>query len=226
MLRIILISVLVAVGLVAAGGAALYQYWGWKGLIVLPFGVIVLLWVVKKIIGKMMKRFFQGLFESKSKALHGATMEVHRITPVLKPLETQIADNQEDEEEPDSSDDEEQPEKPPHYFEVELTITPAETGEEHFWEPAELLLASERLESFTALTGEDKQVGRVHSVMVWNGNSFGPDDSGKYPGIQRLLATYEVNPGTSSAWLQYYNEPLGEIIFPAWTPTERAVVAS
>ena len=66
---------------------------------------------------------------------------------------------------------------------------------------------------------EEKEVGHMHTVAVWDGSKFGPDDACKYPGEQRLKLTVAVEPGTSKAWLQYYNQSLASLEFPAWQPS-------
>jgi hypothetical protein len=53
-------------------------------------------------------------------------------------------------------------------------------------------------------------------VKVWNGSGWGPDDPGKYPGKQRLLLTFAVKPNTSTAWLNYYSEPIDTLSLPRW----------
>jgi hypothetical protein len=95
---------------------------------------------------------------------------------------------------------------------VDLTITPAAAAANRFWEPGELLLAPRRITRLADL--ENQEAGAVESVEVWHGTGFGPDEPGKYPGPQRLKITCAVSPGLNRAWLHYYNEPLGEVIFP------------
>ena len=95
---------------------------------------------------------------------------------------------------------------------------PREGNAERVWEPGEFILVSEPIKSLADLEDGDKEVGSTHDVRVWNGTVFGPDDPGKYPGEQRLKLTFSVTPGTTKAWLQYYNEPIGSLLLPAWNP--------
>jgi hypothetical protein len=182
----------------------------------------------------------------KSKVLRGATMQLHSMTPVHKPspLESVIEDDEEEKEDEDedgesqgeasersdaalapgamdSSAEPESPEpeeKPRHYFDVDVTITPRATSAGRVWEPGEFFLASERIQSLADLEEGEKELGTTHNVSIWDGSAFGPDDPGKYPGEQRLKLTFAVVPGTAKAWLQYYNEPIGQLDLPVWKP--------
>ena len=109
-----------------------------------------------------------------------------------------------------------------HYFDVDMTITPVNSGADRAWEPGELILTSEKLSSLEDLEDDDKELGTAHTVTVWDGAQFGPDDPGKYPGEQRLKVTFAVEPGASKGWLHYYNEPIGVLELPVWAPKTSA----
>jgi len=219
MIRLIMLVVVVALALAAGMAVALEHFFGWKGLIVFPFILIALVWLGKMIIGRLIKRFALGLFGMKSGVLRGATMAVHAITAVGKPEPTEACESDEDSGDPQEEkiepEAEAEEDKPKHYFAVDVTITPKGNGE-HYWEPGEFILTSERLSSLEDLEDDGKQVGDMERVEIWDGAIFGPDDPGKYPGPQRLRLTFAVKPGTSRAWMQYYAEPLGEVMLPAW----------
>jgi hypothetical protein len=226
MIRILLL-LLVALFVVIGGVAvALYLLWGWRGLIAFPFIMLALAWLAKVLIGKVFKRLALGLFGMKSGALRDATMTVHSIRSVEKPPERARPADDEAGEVEDASDttdrnEEVEPktlkesEGPKDYVEVDLTITPKADKDERIWEPGELMLATERIKSLEDLEG--KEAGTAHSVEIWNGTDFGPDDPGKYPGEQRLKIVFAVKPGTRQAWLQYYNEPIGQLTLPVGT---------
>jgi hypothetical protein len=221
MVRMILVVVVLLLALVAGIAVALNHYFGWKGLIAFPFILIALVWLGKVIIGRLIKRFALGLFGMKSGVLRGATMAVHSVTAVAKPEPTPEPEEDTSEEDRIDADEEEDAEpaadvtesEPKHYFAVDVTITPKGNGE-HYWEPGEFILTSERLSSLEDLEDGEKQVGDMERVEIWDGAVFGPDDPGKYPGPQRLRLTFAVKPGTSRAWLQYYAEPIGELELP------------
>src|SRR5688572_24777836 len=105
MIRLILIVVVVALTLLCGAAIVLYQYLGWKGLIALPFLVLAMVWVAKKMTGLVIKKFALGLFGMKSGALKGATMTVHSILPVAKPVEAEYEATEEDEAEVDTEDE-------------------------------------------------------------------------------------------------------------------------
>ena len=219
MIRLILIAVVVFLFLVAGSAIALYHFYSWKGLIALPVVILLLIWIAKKMIGFAFRRFALGLFTMKSKALRGATLAVHSITPIAKPEFPE--DLEEDSDEPgdseeESEEDDAEAEEPREYFAIDMTITPQTSEWESVWEPSELMLSSEKVSSMTDLHDESKQIGSTEEVAIWNGTEFGDDDPGKYPGPKRLRVTFNVKPGTSRAWMNYYAEALGEIELPRW----------
>jgi hypothetical protein len=245
MIRMILIALVVGLTVLCGASIALYQYFGWKGLIAVPFLVVALIWIVKKVIGMVFKKFAMGLFGMKSGVLKGATMKVHSVSAVDKPIEPEpvpeledaedavidvegeavrddamrdedVEEEAENEEEADA--DEEEEEGPKVYYEVDMTITPSESAGDHVWEPGEFILSSDKISGLADLM--EKEVGTVNTVKVWDGTAFGPDDPGKYPGEQRLLVTFEVKEGVRNAWVNYYNEPLGTLELPEAKPKE------
>jgi hypothetical protein len=236
MLRLIIAVLLFLLVCVGAIAIALFHFYGWKGMVAFPFLLLALIWVGKKLIGKLIQSFALGLFSMKSRVLRGAALTVHSVTPVSKPLEREF-DEEEDEEEDEGEEadeesaeeeeeteakpeaDDESPdeeETPKHYYEVDLTITPHESCSNRVWEPGEFVLTSVPIKSLEQL--EEKEIGNAHEVLVWNGSNYVPDDECKYPGAQRLKVTFEVQPGASKAWLQYYNESIGAFDLPRWEP--------
>lgn len=221
MIRLILLVTLALFVVIGGLAVALYHFFSWKGLLAFPFILIAVLWLAKIVIRKLIKRFALRLFSMKSAALRGATMTVHAIKSVPKPPKPEIEPEEDDEssEDDEASDaDDAEPEEPEElkdYVEVDLTITPQDPAGDSIWEPTELMLTTEKVKSLIDL--QDKEAGTTHAVEIWNGTAFGPDDPGKYPGAQRLKITFAVKPGTSHAWLHYYNEPIGELKLPAVT---------
>lgn len=228
MLRLILLAIVamfVAVGVLAV---ALFHFWGWRGLVAFPFIIFALLWFVKFAIKSLAKKFALSLFGMKARALRGATMNVHSIKSVPKPPERQAEPDDEDEELEDGEQKESmpiaqsqpvvkatEPEDPKDYVELDVTITPTANACNSVWEPSELILTSGKIKSLTDIA--DKDIGSVHSVEIWNGTAFGPDDPGKYPGEQRLKIIFEVKPAVNAAWLHYYNECIGQLNLPVGT---------
>lgn len=224
MLRFILIVIagmFVAVGILAV---ALFHFFGWKGLVAFPFVMLFFAWLAFRLIKYLAKRFALALFGMKSKVLRGATMTVHSIKSFPKPSEDKPqADNLIEGE--TATDDNSQaanvvakvaePANSRDYVEMDVTITPKANTANPVWEPAELVLTSKKVKSLADLGAND--IGCVHSLEVWDGAAFGPDDPGKYPGEQRLKIIFEVKPGVDSGWLHYYKESIGQLKLPVGT---------
>ncbi len=230
MIRLILFVVIALFIIVGGLAVVLYHFFGWKGLIVFPFILVAVVWLAKLVITNLVKKFALGLFGMKAGVLKGATMNVHAIRSVPQPPEAEPepdaadedgdeiakedeATEAESEEEDDGEPDE--PETPKDYVEVDVTITPKSDACNAVWEPTELMLTSEKIKSLADL--EEKEVGTTHSVEIWNGTAFAPDDPGKYPGEQRLKIIFAVKPGAKDAWLHYYQEPIGQLRLPPGT---------
>lgn len=220
MLRFLLI--VLGLGLLLLGGMAvlLHRFFGWQGLLAFPFLLLGLLWLAKIIFTHLFKRLALGLFGVKASALRGARLEVHSVTPITKPVEIEIETEIESDHASSSKGQAvgpvetnlDVPGKPQAYYVVDLTLTPQSNVANRFWEPGELMLATRKVTQLADL--ENNEAGAAEAVEIWNGNSFGPDEQGKYPGPQRLKITFAVKPGLERAWLHYYNEPLGEVVFP------------
>ena len=224
-MRIILVVVFVL--LAAAGGlaVALHRYFGWKGLVAFPVLLVGLVWLGKIVVGRLVKRFFVGLFGMKAGVLRGASMTVHSIVPVAKPAEREPDPDPEDDSEDDDADEEaepqeekpepdepKEPEAPRVYYEIDVTITPRQKNCDGVWEPTELMLTSQPIKSLEDL--EEQEVGTTWNCLLWDGSAFVEDEIGKHPGEQRLKLTMEVVPGTRQAWLYYYQEEIGPLELP------------
>src|SRR5438045_3378103 len=99
MMRLIFILILAFVAIIAGSSIALWHFFGWKGLIAIPFILIAMLWVGKKAGGYFFKRAALSLFSMKSRVLQGASMKVHSVTPVAQPKhEGEVEEAGEDEE--------------------------------------------------------------------------------------------------------------------------------
>lgn len=200
MFKLILVVVFLVLALIGGIAVALFHFFGWKGLLAFPVILIGLAWVGKRVAGGIFRRMSLGFLSPKSKVLRKATMTVHSLVPVPRPL---------------TGEDEGEPEEPKHYYDIDVTISPRDSTSQEVWEPAELTLTSQQITSVTDI--QNKQVGFADQVLVWNGSKFGPDNPGKYPGVARLKITFAVKPGNSRVWLHYYNETIGSMELPPWT---------
>lgn len=216
MIRIIFIVVVLFLTLIAGLAVVLYHFYGWTGLIALPFLIAVMVWLAKVVITFLFKRFFQGLVGVKSGVLRDAVVVVHSITPVAKPAEPDSSTEEHVEE--DENDVQAEPEEERHYFEFDMTITPAPDSKERVWEPGELLLTKVRVLKLEELGDDDKELGIVETYRIWKGETFVEDEDGKLPGLQRVKMTFAVKPGGSNGWLQYYDQSLHQVTLPEWKP--------
>jgi hypothetical protein len=222
MIRLILLFIVALFVIAGVLAVALYQFFGWTGLMVFPFIILALLWLAKVVVGSLFKRFALGLFGVKAGALKGATMTVHSIKSIPKPPEAgSVADKDEDGGQETATDavtaegKTDERVTPQDYVEVDVTITPRNNSSNAVWEPSEFILTRDQVKSLAEL--EEKEAGTTHSVEIWDGTAFGPDDPGKYPGEQRLKIVFAVKPGTANAWLHYYNQPIGQLRLPVGT---------
>jgi hypothetical protein len=202
MLRLILLMILGLLVLTGIIAVALYHFLGLTGLVVFPFVMLVVLWILMKVIGKFVKRLLTIPFKMKAGVLHKAGMQIHSITPVTvvkRIKEGEIGEAGELK----------------HYYDVDVTITPQGNAAGRVWEPGEFILTSKPVSKLGDL---EAGIGSVHETRIWNGTEFAEDDPGKYPGPQRVKLTFEVKPDTTKAWLQYYIETIGVIDLPAWKP--------
>lgn len=220
MLRLILfvvVGVFVAIGVLAA---ALYHFFAWKGLVVFALLMIGSVWAAKFLVKTLIKKFALGLFGMKARVLRGATMDVHSIKSVREPQEAaEVSEESQDADDGGTTEKNKVAktgsETPKDYVELDVIIVPKSYAGDSVWEPSELILTSDKIKSLADL--EEKEVGTVHSLEIWDGSAFGPDDPGKYPGEQRLKIIFEVQPGANAGWLHYYNEPIGHLKLPVRT---------
>jgi hypothetical protein len=218
MIRIILLAVLFFM-LVASGVAvALYHFFGWKGLIAMPFILVAMVGLAVVVIKALVRKILAGLIAAKSAVLRDAKVEVRAVTPVSKSqkAEAEPIDDDEDDE-PEDDDAEEDEEESLHYFEIEMVITPASDKGDAVWAPGELMLTSKPVTRLDQLSDEETDFGSTVDYQIWNGQQYADDDDdGKVPGPQRLRAIFAVKPGARTAWLQYYDQPLCQVQLPVW----------
>src|SRR4051812_15163011 len=193
MIRLIFLAVVVGLALVAGIALALQHFFGWKGLIAFPFILILLVWLGKKGIGYLFRRFALSLFSMKSRVLRGAALTVHSITPVPRPrLPEPESETLEDAEKTGGTNplaaqeasgpapqQSEEAEEPREYFEVDMTISPKNDNGQSVWEPAEFILTSEPISSLMQLEDGGKEVGNTELLEIWDGSAFVEDDPGK-----------------------------------------------
>ncbi|MBM3846743.1 MAG: hypothetical protein FJ405_10735 [Verrucomicrobia bacterium] len=214
MFRTLLIITVVLLSLIGGMAVGLYHYFGWKGLLGLPFLILALLWLGKMVVGSLFKKFAGKLFGMKSEVLKDAAVLLHSITPVAKPPQPERsledADGAPEEDESDPN------EEASHYFEFDMTITRVSGGDDRIWEPGELILTMDRVVTLEDLSEGEKELGFSAAYQIWEDGAFVDDKVGKMPGSQRLKMTFAVKPRIQRGWLQYYDQPLCEVSLPDW----------
>jgi|GEM_PF-1456719 len=234
MLRLLFGAVVIGLLLIAGIAVGLYHLWGWKGLVAFPFLLVVILWLAKALVFKAIRRFLMGLISMKGAVLEGASVDVHSVKPVTKQegwddSDEDAADEPDDEaaetlsaqadESADESDEKEKPQadeaREKHYFEVDLTISPAQAKCFRLWTPSELELTSAPRKGLEELA--DDSVSELCDCHIWDGSKFEEDDPGKYEGVQRVKIVFAVEPGLRTAYLNYYGNSLGPVSLPEWT---------
>jgi hypothetical protein len=197
---------LVALAIVAAVVAVFKLLPWWAGV-----GLVVVLGIsAKLLIGTVFKRFFLGMFETKSAALRGASARLHAITEAPEP-KPDFDDDFDDE------DDEDPIERTPRlwrYIDVSIDVPERSADSDQcgmtMWEPGELMIVepSAKAGKATDLEGFDDDLGEVHSVDVMQGGSWVALDGDKVLGSQRLRLHVGVRPGVDEFKLRYYFEIL------------------
>jgi hypothetical protein len=244
MSRFIVIAIVWLVLLFGVIEAGIYHFLGWHGAVAAPVILALVVLGGRFFGGRLIRWLFMIPFRAKARVLHRATMEVHSVRQVVVVKRMEIAERREvavdadsgetigpapdesdaespsDEDSADSTaqdnDGDDENEELRHFYEFDVTITPQDHMAGRVWEPGEFIPVARpgmRLENL-----EDESVGYLHDCRVWDGSAFGPDDPGKYPGQQRLKLTFGFKPGTTKAWVYYYNEILGQIDIPEYKP--------
>ncbi|HYF51246.1 MAG TPA: hypothetical protein VEJ63_17660 [Planctomycetota bacterium] len=173
----------------------------------LPWYALIAIALLAIICFKYFVRYlFLMPFKMKSAALHGATLQVHSVTPTAKPQKEKSEDGDEDDSE------EEAPDQPRDYFVTELTITPKAGADGKFthWEPGELLLSVPGKNPMDETESSD-DIGEIGKLEVFEDGAFKVDEGMKYPDAQRLRMVLGVKPGLREVQLNYYFETLGTI---------------
>lgn len=213
---------------VATVAAFVYLEW-WQAILVSGFTFLFLIAVarvlVQMAVGKV-GNMAKALFDTKSRVLRGASVQVHAVRPSTPPAEVLQAGNAL----PPGEDDEEEARaavdaavaaaRNLHWFEVEATIFPATPRPSPMthWDIDDLRLVplGAKPIAWTDNTADDdeNEFGLHEILIVADGRAVSPADS-KFEGPQRLRFRVGVPPGLRAAKFQYYFEQFGEVRFPA-----------
>lgn len=207
LLLICLVAALMIVTILA------YYLFGLAGFLIVIVLFIGLIFVLKKMAGKLLMRAIATPFIAKGAVLKNAKVQVHAVTPALSPVREK-SENISAEEWAEINEEEDH-EGPRDHFYLDVTITPHPAGGSFkLWEPGGLGLVSEDTKSGD-IEGEVNEVGSVEVVEVWQDNSWSPDEGSKYAGPQRLKLHISVQPGTKIFKFRYYFETFGRVRLPA-----------
>jgi hypothetical protein len=202
MLRILLLALVILVVAELVACVVLYQWLGWIAIPILLVANLVLVFVLKKVVGRLLTKAFTAPFKAKGAVLRGARADIHAIEAASAPVR-----------DVGEEADHEEPERARVYYMVDVTITPVnESGPFGAWEPGELVLVRENAR--TDDIDHDDEVGSVHKVSVWQDGGFVDDEGMKYAGPQRLRLHVGVDEDVSTAQFRYYFESFGDLRFP------------
>lgn len=206
MLKKLLVAVILLVVLECVATVLLYQAIGWLAIPAVLAANLVLLFILKKVIGRLITKAFTAPFKAKGAVLRGARLEVHSVTPASAPP------RQEGDDEEDSASEA----GPLAHYLIDVTVTPAPSdGPFQLWEPCSIQLA---LPTATADdTDGDDDAGEIHAVRIWQDDAFVDDEGMKFPGPQRLELHVGVAPAIREVRFRYYFELFGTVRFPSST---------
>jgi hypothetical protein len=186
---------LILLGVVAAGIAVVKLLPWWAGLAVL----IGLVLAAKLFAGRLLKRFFMGLFKAKGAALAGADATLHGITAAQPPK-------------PDPDDEGgggELEQGPLRWVHIDLTVHVPDdnTGKTPFrlWDPHELCLVPVDTKPGPPDEDGDEDLGTIAGAEVHDNGSWVTAE-GKLEGSHRIRLHAGVKPGVQHFKLRYYFE--------------------
>lgn len=225
LLVVAVLAIFIAIPVVAS------RYIPWYAtLLLIVAEVALLIFVVPKLGKWIFKRALTGMLGMKSKVLRNATVEVHSLEKVPKPLR-RVEPSQAPTDEiqtpegtvvtgsptEEANDDDDEKDKPgTRYVRVDCTITPGKTaGPMQLYEPDDIVLVSwDKKVSLRSMEDEDDSNEAAAVEMKIVGED--PDnDSGKYGGPQRIEFVFRCPPELKSrAKFRYYFETFGDLQIP------------
>lgn len=208
MLKKLLVAVILLVVLECVATVLLFQAIGWLAIPAVLAANLVLLFVLKKLIGRLITKAFTAPFKAKGAVLRGATAEIHSVTPASAPVRRE--------------DDDEDPAAEAgslvHYL-IDVTVTPVPNdGPFQHWEPGDIRLVLPTAKPDD--TDGDDDDGVIHAVRIWQDGAFVDDEGMKFPGPQRLELHVGVAPTVREVRFRYYFELFGTVRFPSFNAAD------
>jgi hypothetical protein len=188
-------------------GMAVFQAFGGGALLLVTIVGIASLFLLRFLVGRMLRKAFEAPFAAKGAVLKNAQARVHSVTPTSAPAR-----------DPDEELDEDNADLgvPRAWYLVDTTIIPAPaTGPFQMWEPGELGLAGPEAQSGPDLEDPDEEEGfRLYQSWIRNNGEWEEDEGAKYEGAQELRLLICAPLSARRARLRYYFEVFGEIELP------------
>lgn len=190
------VRLLILIGLIAGMATGYVPYWLGGGLIV---GYFVVRWMI----GRALRKLFMVPFAMKGKALHGATAEVHGVTPA-PPIDPAELD----------PDDEIDMPADLRWVYIDVTITPQPRSQGFvMYEAGEIAVAPASLK-YRSLDGLDRCFA-IHGLWHIDNGQEVEDDGMKYGGPNRFKLHVGLPRNESSFQFVYYTEAFGRFDMPA-----------
>lgn len=194
---------LVIVAGLLAGAAWAIRTLPWWALLLIFVALIV---VAKFTFKKLLRTLILIPFKAKGAVLHGATAQVHSVTPGAAPTKT------------DDTTEPEEANVPRRYFTLDVTIQPKEaTGNFSCWELGELRLARPdfHIDPHSDESGSEDDACTISELKYEEDGLFKEDEGFKFAGPKRLKMTLGVREGVNNLKFHYYFEEFGSVQLPA-----------
>ena len=173
----------------------------WLGATLIA-GYFILFYGIQFIFNKLLYKLFTMPFAMKAKALEGATVEVHGVTPGTAPHVEEAED--------DNEEDAARKHGPLRYVWIDATITPPlrSSGFTH-WEPGELAVAPTSRKIRTM--DDHDHCFAVHNIRIMDNGQEVEDEGMKYQGPLRFKTLVGIPESERELQFVYYNQAFGRI---------------
>ncbi|MGL6096510.1 MAG: hypothetical protein ACRC7O_12020 [Fimbriiglobus sp.] len=203
--------------LVTTVAAFRYLVW-WQAILASAATFLLLIYAAKVLIRTAFGRLgdmAKGMFDAKSKVLHGATIQVHAVRPSSPPasLPQPPADGDDlDDADPDTLQEIAELHDRA-WYDIEVTIFPAPAdGPMEHWDLDDLRLAPADAPTPTfGSDGDDGDDFELYDAMVVTDGVPNPPDEAKFRGPQRVRFTVGVTKTVHEVQFRYYFEQFGRV---------------
>lgn len=213
--RIILVGLLVLVLLLGAAGAALFHYFGWYALLVIPVAAVLFSVFVRVVV----KRLILIPFKMKGKVLKDATATVHEVSFTgIKETDAREDEGEAEEgaEKDSAKPDSAKEQKKLYTYLIDLTIHPSGKAETSFkmWDPSELMIVPPDSKPSFDASAEEESLGTVMELALFENGQW-QTDFDKLNGEQRIRLKVHLEKPSPSCKLRYYFYDVATVTLPA-----------